>query len=42
VNGKLIVFESIDGGGKGTQLAKTLLWLQQKIGGENVVTTKEP
>ena len=44
MNGKLIVFEGIEGGGKTTQIRRTCEWLRDRLGssGPAIVTTKEP
>lgn len=42
MRGSLIVFESCDGGGKTTQIARAVKHISDKIGQENVVQTKDP
>ena len=44
MNGKLIVFEGIEGGGKTTQIQRTSQWLRDQLGASvpAIVTTKEP
>ena len=44
MNGKLIVFEGIEGGGKTTQIQRTCQWLRDQLGSSApaILTTKEP
>ncbi|KKD36188.1 dTMP kinase [Limnoraphis robusta] len=44
MDGKLIVFEGIEGGGKTTQIQQTCDWLQKHLGSSApaILTTKEP
>ncbi|MDY7023567.1 MAG: dTMP kinase, partial [Cyanobacteriota bacterium] len=44
MNGKLIVFEGIEGSGKTTQIQQTSQWLRTQLGSSipAIVTTKEP
>jgi dTMP kinase len=44
MNGKLIVFEGCEGGGKTTQIQQTEQWLRDQLGSSvpAIITTKEP
>ena len=42
VSGRFIVFEGIDGSGKGEQVKRAVLYLKGKLGEDQVVQTKDP
>ncbi|HEY9812285.1 MAG TPA: dTMP kinase, partial [Candidatus Sericytochromatia bacterium] len=44
MDGKLIVFEGVEGSGKSTQIQKCQEWLQNsdRLSGTSVVVTREP